>query len=283
MRHSDRRAFLGMIGALLAGPLLSARAAAGPAPELQQAGALRIAVYADFPPYSAAGKGIDIAVGKALAAKLGLSPQVVEFPPGETMDDDLRNMVWRGHYMGAKPGDVMLHVPVDVNFAAQNPQVSIFGPYHLEAMAMARRSARVPAPSGSAASALEVFTREKIGAETDTHASDFLLHVLNGRLRDNVVHFKTIADAAAALARDEIAAVIGTETQLQAATAGQEGISVDLIAMPEMRVSMWPIGLAVKADNKGLETALSDALADLQRSGELARLFTEHGLTLRTP
>ncbi len=283
MRHSDRRAFLGMIGALLAGPLLPARAAAGPAPELQQAGALRIAVYADFPPYSAAGKGIDIAVGKALAAKLGLSPQVVEFPPGETMDDDLRNMVWRGHYMGAKPGDVMLHVPVDVNFAAQNPQVSIFGPYHLEAMAMARRSARVPAPSGSAASALEVFTREKIGAETDTHASDFLLHVLNGRLRDNVVHFKTIADAAAALARDEIAAVIGTETQLQAATAGQEGISVDLIAMPEMRVSMWPIGLAVKADNKGLETALSDALADLQRSGELARLFTEHGLTLRTP
>lgn len=283
MRRNSRRVFLGMAGALLAGRFVPAMAAEQPAPELQQAGALRIAVYADFPPYSAAGKGIDVAIGKALAAKLGLSPQVVEFPSGETMDDDLRNMVWRGHYMGAKPGDVMLHVPVDLHFAAQNPQVSIFGPYHLEAMAMARRSSRVPAPAGSAANALEVFTREKIGAEVDTHASDFLLHVLNGRLRENVVHFKSVAEAAAALERDEIAAILGTETQLQAATAGQTGISVDLVSIPEMRVSMWPIGLAVKADNKGLEAALSTALADLQRSGELARLFTEHGLTLRTP
>ena len=43
------------------------------------------------------------------------------------------------------------------------------------------------APScGSAAVALEVFTREKVGVETASLADSFLLTVLNGRLRDNV-------------------------------------------------------------------------------------------------
>jgi len=50
-----------------------------------------------------------------------------------------------------------------------------------------------------------------------------------------------------------------------------------------MRASQWPIGMAVKADAGPLADALARALAELQRSGALARLYAEHGLNLNTP
>lgn len=278
---TDRRHFLLGTGALLAGAMLPAHAAAEF--ELQQAGALRIAVYADFPPWSAKGKGIDIALGKALADKLGLRAEFVEFPADEDMNDDLRNMVWRGHYLGTRPGDVMLHVPVDASLAAQNDKVSIFAPYHLETMAIARNPARVPKIAGSAANAFEVFTREKIGAELDTHGSDFLLHVLNGRLRENVSHFRSIPLAAEALRGGEIAAVIGTRTELEAALNGAPEMVIDTLQMQELRVTGWPLGMAVKADNKALAIALGNALGELQRAGQLTRIFADHGAVHRIP
>lgn len=279
---NDRRHFLFGAGALLSGAVLPARGAAAEL-ELQQAGALRIAVYADFPPWSAKGKGIDIALGRALAEKLALRAEFVEMPADEDMNDDLRNMVWRGHYLGTRPGDVMLHVPIDVNLAARNDKVSIFGPYHLETMAIARNSARVPKIAGSAANAFEVFTREKIGAELDTHGSDFLLHILNGRLRDNVSHYRSIVLAAEALKAGEIAAVIGTRTELEVTLGGAPGVLIDSLQMPELRVTGWPLGMAVKAENTVLATALGNALGELQRAGELARIFADHGTVHRTP
>ena len=41
----------------------------------------------------------------------------------ENMNDDLRNMVWKGHYLGYGPADVMLHVPVDNRLMAENDKV----------------------------------------------------------------------------------------------------------------------------------------------------------------
>lgn len=278
---NERRHFLMGAGALLMAAALPARAATEL--ELQQAGALRIAVYADYPPWSAKGQGIDVALGRALAARLGLRPEFVEFPADEDMNDDLRNMVWKGHYLGTRPGDVMLHVPVDRNFAANNDKVTIFAPYHLETMAIARNAARVPAIAGSAANAFEIFTRERIGAELDTHGSDFLLHVLNGRLRDQVTHFRSIPLAAAGLKAGEVAAVIGTRTELEAAFKDIPGAVIDSLQMPELRVTGWPLGMAVKADHPSLAAALGNALADIQRSGELSRIFSEHGATHRLP
>lgn len=285
-RGAERRGFLLAAGALLAATVLPVHATAQL--ELQQPGALRIAVYADYPPYSLAGTGVDIALGKALAARLGLNPEIVEFTADEDMGDDLRNMVWRGHWgsahnMAQRVADVMLHVPVDRHFAASQRRVAIFGPYHLETMALARNPAAVPPPAASAEASFEVFTREKVGAEVDTHASDFLLHVLNGRLRDNVVHFRNIPLAIEAMKRGDISAVLGTQTQLEGALNGSDGFAVDRLEMREMRVSAWPLGMAVKVEHTALAAALADALADLQRSGELARIYAEHGLTHRVP
>lgn len=278
---NERRAFLIAAGAMMAGALLPAHAAAQP--EVQQAGTLRVAVYADYAPFSARGKGIDVAIAQSLAERLGMRAEIVEFPPDENMSDDLRNMVWKGHYLGRRPADVMLHVPVDAQFAAQNDKVAIFGPYHLETMALARNPARVQAATGSAAVAFEIFTREKVGVELDTHASDFMLHVLNGRLRDNVVHFRSVAEAAAAMVKGEVSAVMAPRSQLEAALKEQKQFEIDALNMPELRVKGWPLGMAVKADSKELAAALSEALADLQRSGELARIFSAHGVTHKLP
>jgi len=279
--RSERRRFLLAAGALLAGTMLPAHALAQL--ELQQADTLRIAVYADFAPYSARGKGIDIAVGQALAERLGLRAEIVQFAADEDMNDDLRNMVWRGHYLGTRPADVMMHVPVDAQFAARNDKVRIIAPYHRETMALARDAARVPLPAGSAANAFEVFTREKIGAELDTHASDFLLNVLNGRLRDNVVHFRSVADAAAAMTRGEVSAVLAPRGQLEAALQERGRFELDTLAIPEMRVSAWPLGMAVKADSRELAAALASTIAELQSSGELGRIFAAHGVTHQSP
>lgn len=284
LRH--RRNFLIGTGALLALALLPVQAAAQL--ELQQPGALRIAVYANYPPYSMEGKGVDIELGKALANKLGLNPDIVEFTADEDMGDDLRNMVWRGHYrgtnnMGHRAADVMLHVPVDRQFAERQPRVKIFGPYHLQTMAIARDPATVPAPNDIASDTFEVFTEERIGAEVDTHASDFLLHVLDGRLRDNVVHFRTIAEAAEAMKRGEISAILASQTQLEAALNGADQFKIDRLNLREMRVSAWPLGMAVKVDNTELAAALENALAELQRAGEVTKIYADHGLTHRTP
>ena len=276
---TDRRLWLKALAAMPLAAALPARADGLEA--IRQRGRLRFAVYNDFPPYSmAGGKGIDADIARALAARLGLAPEVVGFTADEDMNDDLRNMVWKGHYLGTQPADVMMHVPVDPYLAKANDKVRIFGAYHREALALARRPERVrQAPSGSAAVALEVFTREKIGVETASLADSFLLGVLNGRLRDNVVHFKTVGEAAQALAAGQVAAVLATRAELEAALKGQRELPVEPVSFPELKVDSWPLGMAVKVEEQALADAVAAALAELKRDGSLAEIFRRHGIT----
>ncbi len=83
--------------------------------------------------------------------------------------------------------------------------------------------------------------------------------------------------------RGEIAAVMGSRSELEAALGGDAAIALDTLSMPELRVNSWPLGMAVKADHAALEQALSGALAELQRSGELTKIFAAHGVSHRTP
>lgn len=267
---------VGLLGA-------AASAVATEAPQTQQEGHLRIAVYNDYPPYSNEGKGVDVAVGKELAKRMGLKADIVSFTADEDMNDDLRNMVWKGHYLGTQPADVMLHVPVDTYLASKNEQVRIFGPYHLETMAIARNPQRVPPVVGSAARALEVFTREKIGVEIASLGDDFMMSILNGRLRENVSHFANTTQAVEAMKNGEIAAVMATRAELEGALGNQSTFEISSVEMPELRIKGWPLGMAVKADNPSLEKALSVAMQEIQRDGTLSKIFEAHGLTHRTP
>ncbi|MCB1956894.1 MAG: transporter substrate-binding domain-containing protein [Rhodocyclaceae bacterium] len=280
---SKRGLLRASFAALLAAASVGASALAGSV-ETMTPGRLRVAVYDDFQPYSGGGKGIDVAIGRELAKRLGLEPEVIEYPADEDMNDDLRNMVWKGHYLGARPADVMLHVPVDQRLADRNEQVRIFGPYHLESLAVIRDPSRIPPVTGSAARALEVFTRERIGVEIASLADDFLLQVLNGRLRENVVHFRSVALAVEAMKAGEISAVMATRAEIEGAAGGTAGrFEIGPVSMPELRIQGWPLGMAVKADSTELADALSKAMMDIQRDGTLARIFQEHGITLQKP
>lgn len=276
---NDRRLWLKALAAL---PMISALPAKADGLEtIRQRGRLRVAVYNDFPPYAmAGGKGIDADIARAIAGKLGLTAEIVGYNADEDMNDDLRNMVWKGHYLGTQPSDVMMHVPVDEHLARANDKVRIFGAYHRETLALARNPQRVPqAPAGSAAVALEIFTREKIGVETASLADSFLLGVLNGRLRDNVVHFKSVAEAARGMAEGKVAAVLAPRAELEAALKGQDKALIDSPRFAELKVDNWPLGMAVKVEEQALAEAIGSALADLKQDGTIADIFKRHGIS----
>lgn len=277
---NQRRRFLQALAAL---PLASALPALADEQmdAIRQRRRLSIAVYNNFAPYSEARQGIDADIGKALAAKLGLTPDIVGFKAGEDMSDDLRNMVWKGHYLRGEPADVMMHVPVDPVLARENDKVRIFGQYHVETMAMARVASRIPAPIGSAATALEVFTREKIGVEGETLADAFLLSALSGRLRENVVHFQSITEAGAALRNGSISAIMAPRGELEGALRGETRFAIDDTKIGGLTSTRWPLGMAVKAEASDLATALTGALAELEQDGTIAAIFRRHAVTLQ--
>jgi hypothetical protein len=111
-------------------------------------------------------------------------------------------------------------------------------------MGMARVASRIPSPNGSAAVALEVFTREKIGVEGDTLADAFLGSVLQGRLRSNVSHFRSIGEAVAALKDERVAAVMAPLAELEGALAGETRFAVEeagwASSTPSAGPSAWP-------------------------------------------
>ena len=104
MAAFDRRAVLRGAAATLAltlgAGLAAGRAAAADLAGITAKGFLRIAVYRDFQPWSwqqdGVLTGIDVDLGKAIAAKLGVKPDFLELTADEDVGDDLRNGVWRG-------------------------------------------------------------------------------------------------------------------------------------------------------------------------------------------
>ncbi|MDD2669440.1 transporter substrate-binding domain-containing protein [Zoogloea sp.] len=276
----DRRRFLLAAGAATLATSLPARADA--LDDIRSKGSLRVAVYNNFAPYSNQGKGIDVELAEALGKHLGLATQVVGYNADEDMDDDLRNMVWKGHYLGAQPSDVMMHVPVDSYLQGKNDKVRIFGPYHLETIAVARVQ-RISPIRGSAATALEVFTREKIGVEGRSLADAFLLGVLNGRLRENVMHFTSVAGAIDKMKAGEIAAVMGPRSEIEVALGKDPRFVIEAVQMPELKINNWPLGMAVKAEENALAETLAGALRELQRNGTVAAIFARHGVTYLQP
>ena len=275
---NDRRRWLKALAALPIGFALPAWAET--LDLIRQRGRLRVAVYNDFPPYSLpGGKGIDADIGRAIASRLGVTAEIVGFNADEDMNDDLRNMVWKGHYLGTQPADLMLHVPVDEVLARANDKVRIFGAYHRETLALARNPERVPTVSGSAAVALEVFTREKIGVETASLADSFLLGVLNGRLRENVVHFTSVTDAGKALAQGSISAILAPRAELESAVQDKSRFPLDAVRFAELQVDSWPVGMAVKAEEQALATAIASIVAELKRDGSIAAIFRQYGVT----
>jgi polar amino acid transport system substrate-binding protein len=277
---TDRRRSA-LVVALMASTLSATAAMADDQPlRTKQAGVLRVAVYHDYPPFADKDEGIEVELGTALAGKLGLRAEVRSYPDADSIDGDLRNIVWRGHPLWREQlADVMLHVPVDPHVIKKNDQVRIFGPYFRERLVVARNRARIPQlPT------MQIFTTEKIGVEVETLEDRYLVGSFGGTLRENVVHFPTLIAASAALVSGEVSAVMGRQTLIEAGLgAARSSFEISTAPTPGIATSGWELGMAVKADNPELAAALEKAIGELLKEGFVERAFTRRGLSYRAP
>ena len=128
----------------------------------------------------------------------------------ETVDDDLRNAVWKGHYLTRAVADVMLHVPFDRRFALRNNQAVLFGPYFRKRIAITYNAETMRADTD-----LVELRTEKIGVEVDSLADFFLSGAYRGQLRDNVVRFRTAVETAQALRAGQVVTVMTTQSEVE--------------------------------------------------------------------
>ena len=263
----------GALALLGAGP-----AAAQVLDKIRERGSLTVAVYNDMPPFHVKGRGIDADLAAALAAQLGVKLSLMPFNADENMGDDLRNMVWRGHYLGFGPADVLLHVPVDRPLMQDNPRVQIFGPYFRERLMIARKLEQVPAMES-----LKDFGAGRIAVPGQSLAGWLLIGADNGAYRDQLV--TKLADgteAAAMLLRGEVAGAAGTASELESVLSPDKRFAIEPLPVPRMREG-WVIGCAVKKDSTDLAQALQAAINELSRSGKLAAIFAAANVTWRQP
>jgi len=241
-------------------------------------GSIKVAVYNDFFPFSDDGAGIDVEIARALAAKLGVKLELLPFEAGEELGDDLRNMVWKGHYLGYGPADVMMHVPVDRVLQDRNDKVAIFGPYYRETIRLAIDSERIRDWNGP-----EILSREPVAVDGDSISAEVILDADGGRYRDHAVIERGIRPAIDAVKAQRAAALLATRSEIEAGLGLGERYRLVDVSFPGLPPGGWVAGLAVRADSPDLEHALQDALDAIGRDGALARIFVQHHVTYVHP
>jgi ABC-type amino acid transport substrate-binding protein len=246
--------------------------------KLQQLGALKVAVYNEFAPFSDHGAGIDVEMAEALAKKLKLRLTLLPFPAGENLGDDLRNMVWKGHYLGYGPADVLLHVPVDNRLMAENDKVQIFAPYHVEAVRLVRNAQSMPGFDS-----IESLAGKRVGVEQISIAAMVLLGEGNGRFRENVRIFPTAAAALQELKAGRLDAVLANRSEIEAVFKGDPAFPLEQALFQRLPRNGWAVGMAVRKDDQDVARLLQAAVNDMRDSGELQAIFARHGVHMVSP
>ncbi|WP_193371573.1 substrate-binding periplasmic protein [Pelagibius marinus] len=245
--------------------------------QIRERGFIEFAVYEDFPPYSweegGRPRGIDVEVGRLVAAALGVLPRFRFVAAGETVEDDLRNYVWKGAVVGGRVSNVMLHVPYSSEFACRVEQVVLTGQYFNESVAIAYSRESYP----DAAPLPAYFRFDTVGVENDSIADFYLSGLANGQLLKNTRRYPTPAAAMAALAGGEVKAVMGARSQLEFALTPK--LALHQPPLPGFAVGRWTLGVAVRHNYRPLAYAVDDAIRALAEDGRLRRIFEDYGLS----
>lgn len=273
---SRRNVVGGGLAALLgcAVPAVSAQTPATALERIRQRGRLIVGVYNDLPPFHTAGKGIEVELAGALAQSLGVAPSLLPFTADENMNDDLRNVVWKGHYLGWGPADVMLHVPVDRVLMQANPKVSIFSPYWRERIVIARDLAKVPKLDS-----LEPLLGKPVAAAGQSLAGWLMLGADNGAYRDQLrTKLSQGVEAAELLRKGEVVAACGMSSELESVLGRDPRFEITPLPVPRAPRDGWVVGMAVKQESADLAAALRDSMEQLAGSGRLKTMFATAGL-----
>lgn len=265
-------------------------------------GYLIVGVYHDFPPYSYLvddqPKGVDVELGKAVADALNLTLRLHWITPDENLEDDLRNNVWKGHYLDKnaenplamkKVADVMMRVPYDREFAYRqdtqtgemvNEQVVMFGPYQRESWRVAFDAQKI-----DAVKTMAVFQYYPVGVEIDSLPDFYLTSAFQGRMRKNVHHYGNARKAFAAMQKEDVNAVMAMRSEIDHLlfTANDPRYQVAENGFPSMGKQKWDVGMAVKSSYRQLGYAVEEVVERMVRSGEMEAMFGHYGLTYELP
>ena len=268
---------------LVASALICGQTSARPLDDVIASKKLIVVAYDDNRPFSwtedGVAKGIDVDVGKAIAAGLGVEVEVILRMQGEKVDDDLRANVWKGPLTGGGVGDIMLHVPTDRELAMRNKEAVIGNPYFQETVAVAIDPKQVPAGSD-----FTLFRTQKIGVKLGTVSDYFLMTFEDGALINNVAHHVKAIAGAKEFMSGETTALMGVrsevEGQLQELGAKAEFItpSMDGIVRKD-----WVVGIAVNERSRDLGYAIGGVLTKLKETGTFKDIFAKYGVTYIPP
>ena len=270
--------------------------------DVMASGYIRIGMYKDFPPYSymEEGKaaGLDVEIAQRIAEAFDLELQMHWIIPDENLEDDLRNHVWKGHYLARiedgpmlkrEVADVMLRAPYDREYAfkvdqdgrVMNDLVHFFAPYQRERWMLLIDDQQIESIEN-----LAIFMYDKVGVEIDSLPDFYLSSAFRGRLKNNVLHYTTVFDALADLPEKKVAAVMGMQSQMQwgrlRLDTPERYQAVD-IPLPNLTKPRWEVGMAVKDAHRALGYALEDVITELVNSGDMERIFASYGVDYLRP
>ena len=262
--------------------LCATQASADSMETILERGIIEVAVYKDFPPYSYTenGKpqGIDVDIANEVAKKLGVRAIFRMVGADENMSDDLRNNVWKGHYLGGGTADMMMHVPYHPEYSSEEDLVLFLTPYYEERIVFAYDTEQIPPPTG-----LEPFLKHKVGVELDTLADFILLGSMQGKLIRNVLHYRTVSQAVEGMKNSETTAVLAPRGELEVALSGEERYKIVDVALPKFSQRIWNLGVGVKFTNTALGENLEQAIRELEASGEIEQVFNRYGISYQPP
>ena len=279
--HFERRQFLTTALAAAAALSFGSAHAEGESAleKIKARGTLSVAVYNDYPPFNVKGVGIDVELAKLLAEQLGVKLSLLPFTADDSVGDDLRNMVWKGHYLGYGPADVMLHVPVDKPLMDAQDMVNIFGPYHRETVVIARQLDKLPQLDS-----LAPLKGLPIAAAGDSLAGWLMIGADNGAYRDNVqTKLANGVEAAKLLQSGQVVAAVGEASEIYSVLGQDPRFAITPLPVPRAPHDGWAIGMAVKRKSTDLARALQEALNTVAKDGRLGKLFTDAQVPWRQP
>lgn len=248
---------------------------------IREDGYIEFAAYENFAPWSweqgGKAQGIDVEIGRLIASELGVEARFRLVTPGEMLDADLLNYVYKGAAVGGRVSNVMLHVPYDVDYACRFDQVVFTGQYATERLAIAYGTADYPEKGPTP----PVFRFDPVGVENDSISDFFLTSVAHGATADKVHRYKTTAAAMAGLAAGEVMAVMGPRAELDAHLA--EGMAVHEPPLLGLARNSWTLGVAISFQHRPLAYAVDDAIAAGLADGRIPAIFAAHGVDFRPP
>jgi hypothetical protein len=90
--------------------------------------------------------------------------------------------------------------------------------------------------------------------------------------------------ATRALVDGEVAAVMGTRSEIEAGLGADAGrFDIGPVAMRGFAQPTWVVGVAVDHNSRDLGYAVEDIIAAEMASGAIERIFSGHGISYRPP